>query len=167
MTKTIERRASLGFRAAVIALVIAVGTVAPVSAAAASAGPQDITIYHCVNENTQSDTWSANGAVNDAGTVTVLDKLIPGVSPHTRNPIIIPTIEFDGAYGSFVMTNTIRYLSLTAPDQVYPFVGTWRITGGAGAYAGIQGQGQNTGTNDLNTGMFCTTYTGQVQLVGR
>lgn len=166
MTNTVGRRVSVGFRGALIALVVAAGAVAPVSAASASSGPQEVTIYHCANDVTNSDTWSAGGALNDAGTVAVLNKLFPGKSPNTMSPIIVPTIEFDGAYGSFVMTNTIRYLSLTEPSNVFRFVGTWRISSGTGAYVGIQGQGQNTGTYDLNAGMFCTTYNGQVQLVG-
>jgi hypothetical protein len=91
--------------------------------------------------------------------------VIRGNSPNTQSQILIPTIEFDSADCSFVMTNTFT----TTPPRIRMSGSLWahgRISGGTGAYAGLQGEGMNTGSvNSDNTG-FCTTYTGQVRPVG-
>jgi hypothetical protein len=105
-----------------------------------------------------SGTFSASGAIADAGTFTVQT---PRGSP--RN--LITTETYVGDLGTFTLK---RRISVTPTDDpnVRAVEGTWVMIDGTGAYAGLEGEGTVTGVivGDGPTEKFFFTYTGEVDL---
>ena len=90
-----------------------------------------------------SGTFTASGAVNDAGTTRTIDRF-PAPERSTRAPLVVDGAEaFEGAQG----TIRIAYTGVFTPASagVFEGRGTWHTTGGTGAYRRLHAAGEWTG----------------------
>src|SRR5437867_2287459 len=113
-----------------------------------AAPPQAVTItQHSSRGCPTPCTFVATGAISDSGFVTLDDEhdgALP--SPVVGTAHVIRT--FHGQAG----TLTIRLetlLTLTAVPSIGQEQGRWVVVDGTGAYAGLSGEGKETGTRDF------------------
>ncbi len=147
-------------------LALAVGLVAGLAGPVAASPPQEVeirshTVRDCpVDPVDPPCIFVATGAITDEGTVetrlvraTALPSPVVGTAQYVRT--------FTGAKGSF----TIRLNSMiTGTDDPWLFdeQGHWVIVSGTGDYAGLLGQGRESGTRDFANQSLDALYTGQV-----
>ena len=127
--------------------------VAPAQATVSSG----VTITSTVNLNTDpaTGTWTATGAVNDAGTLVEPRLKIVG------NGELQITRVNSGSEGTF----SLRILSKVTgvePNGDVDFTGRWVVISGTGQYATLHGQGTRTAVFHADTGTVTETLTGQV-----
>ena len=105
-------------------------------------------------------TFSATGAISDAGTFVNASFVFGGigapnfVSVHAQQ-------RFEGALGTFTLRANIKETETEDPN-VLTDEGAWAVVDGTGAYQTLRGGGQVTGTADDNAGVISRTYTGTV-----
>jgi hypothetical protein len=136
-------------RAVVVGATILASIVVLASPAGATPGSSE-TIVLQRNSSFQTDGWSSSGAFADAGSWTA------DFGAFGAGPIFAGTIKTTetGANGTFEMV-------LQVQGSITAFLGTWQITGGTGAYAGLHGSGSWSFHSD-NTGERFYTCTGSV-----
>jgi hypothetical protein len=103
------------------------------TSAGASAMPTGVTI-HTLRSDT--DTWSATGAITDAGTFVDPTEFFAGSSSTFH-----VTRVFAGDAGRFTVVGNVRIVPSSDPDVGFFVAGTWAITSGTGAYANAHGRG--------------------------
>lgn len=131
--------------------------------AAAAAQPQAVsiaahTVRACPDEF--SCTFVASGAIVDSGSIsteliraTALPAPVVGTAHYVRT--------FVGHSGSL----TIRLQTIIGPTDV-PWLwheeGQWVVISGSGAYAGLMGDGRESGTRDFANQSLDVVYEGQL-----
>ena len=123
--------------------------------------PRDITIaQHTSRGCVTPCVFAATGALTDSGTVTLdaeHDSAIP--SP------VVGTAHFVRTLHGQLGTLTIQLNTLLTPTDV-PWLlheqGRWVLVDATGAYAGLQGEGEESGTRDFRLMRLDVVYTGQV-----
>jgi hypothetical protein len=121
---------------------------------AAAAAPQDVRIDSTfvaagdLTAGTTTGTFSISGAVGDAGALTGNYRFAGLGHLKTGSP---NAIEADQTLAGANGTISIAIVGLYGPfvDGVTTGEGQWRIVGGTGAYAGLQGEGSWTATADF------------------
>jgi hypothetical protein len=111
-------------------------------------------------EGTQAGTFVAAGAVNDAGSSTAVFRVVPAkggcgvlTGPHT----------FAGANGTITVFTTADACPFPPPTPARSFaIGTWRVIGATGDYAGLHGHGRVFATADFTTGEITIAREGEV-----
>lgn len=107
---------------------------------------QDLVGNLCT-EVVSSGTWTASGAIDDAGTVTgspIADRI------HER--VLIGT---DGTIHA-----TLAFTFLKIGETGFVHTERWWITSGTGAYEGLRGRGTGGGTAVFSGDSICPTVTG-------
>jgi hypothetical protein len=99
-----------------------------------------------------SGTFTATGAIQDAGALTVPFPDFHASGAPTFN-IVSAVHEFAGAHGTFTMRLQFKSTLGTDPGT-REIAGTWVIQGGTGAYERLRGQGRVTGNIDENVVPF-------------
>jgi hypothetical protein len=111
---------------------------------------------------TLSATFSATGAIDDAGTFTVEDVHIGAIGAPTFG--LVQTLNrLVSEDGTFIVQETHKFTETTTAG-VFAVEGTWVVRGGTGDYAGLHGQGTTTGQIDESgdPDRFAFTLTGTV-----
>ena len=99
-------------------------------------------------------TWTATGAIADAGTLTEpFLKFVGNGQLHIERVLT-------GEQGT--ITLRIQSTLTGVIGDIAKFTGYWVIVSGTGAYADVHGQGLRTATVDLNTAIATETLTGDV-----
>jgi len=147
--KTVNRGGALLATALVLVASLLAGAFA---ASAAATPPQPVRFSSSIVVGPFTGTWSASGAVNDAGTLTE-----PFVNFVGSGQLHIDRV-LTGSSG----TITIRIQStLTRIDgNVATFVGQWVVVSGSGSYANLHAGGERSATLDFTTGIVSETLTG-------
>jgi hypothetical protein len=122
--------------------------------AVAASAPADVTI-HTLRSDT--DTWSATGAIIDSGPFVDPTEFFAGSSSTFH-----ATRVFTGDDGTFTIVGNVRILASSDPDVAFFVVGTWAITSGTGAYSGMHGGGSIFEEFVLASESLVGTWTGQV-----
>ncbi len=128
---------------------------------AAATQPEAVTI-ETSRLRGEPGTFSAEGAIADAGTFATENHNFGGIGAPTF--FVVNTIYvFEGALGTFTLRTHIEN-SLTATPNIWTSDGTWVVQGGTGAYRDLRGQGEVTGTIDetAEPALFLRTFTGDV-----
>ena len=130
--------------------VVASWLLAPTQAGASSV-PTDVTIHTL---RTDTDTWSATGAITNAGTFVDPTAFFGGPATfHVHR-------TFTGDNGTFNVTGNVRILPSSNPDVGFYVVGRWAITSGTGVYANAHGGGAID--EALVSAGLVGTWTGQI-----
>jgi hypothetical protein len=127
--------------------------VAPAQATVSSG----VTITSTVNLNTDpaTGTWTATGAIDDAGTLVE-----PRLNLGGDGTLQITRVN-SGSNGTF----TLRILSKVSgvePSGDVDFTGSWVVISGTGQYATMHGHGDRTAVYHPDTNTVTETLTGQV-----
>ncbi len=127
----------------------------------AEAKPEPVTI-EVVATRGSDGTFSASGAVVDAGTVTTEPRFSAGGAPGFL--IIHATEVFSGELGTFTIKRQVKVAPADTPG-ISTGTGTWVVIHGTGDYATLRGQGTITLVLDetVQPAEFTFTFTGQAQ----
>jgi len=134
-------------------------------AGAAAAQPAAVSIAsHTVRGCPElvSCTFVAAGAITDSGFVTtVLVHAAAVGSPVTGTAQYVRT--FHGAAGTFTIRLQTRLFGTDDPS-LFQEEGEWTVIDGSGDYAGLLGQGHESGIRDFQNQSLDVVYTGNLQL---
>jgi hypothetical protein len=122
--------------------------------AVGASAPADVTI-HTLRSDT--DTWSATGAISDSGPFVDPTEFIAGSSAMFH-----ATRTFSGEEGTFTAVATVRIVPSSDPDISFTAVGRWAVTSGTGAYSGMHGGGSVFEEFVPVSESLVGTWTGQV-----
>lgn len=127
---------------------------------AAHAAPDNVSIsvdMRLTGQTSAEGTFTASGAFGDSGAAVETFQMADGGSSVQGSKTL------RGSNGDIVISfsGSITPLEGGAKMQV---AGTWQVTSGTGAYAGIVGGGQVNTTLDLAAGTLHADYTGDVSL---
>jgi hypothetical protein len=154
MTSRITRTGKAGFL---------VGILAAIAGPVAAAQPQDVSIVAHTERGCPtpaSCVFVATGAITDGGMATTdLVHVAALPSPVVGTAQYLKT--FHGVMGSL----TIRLDSMiksTNDPTLWDEQGNWVIVSGTGAYAGLLGEGSESGIRDFEHQSLDAEYTGQV-----
>jgi len=144
-----------------IALVVVSGIVAAGTAGMAVATPPQAVAIEMngqfvptsATSGVVSGTWSAIGAVTDAGTYTETVEFL-GHSIHVVK-------QLTGSQGTIVLEGQGVYDVVAGGTLAVFRAGSWRFAGGSGAYENLHGGGEPLATADS----FGSFLTGQVHIV--
>jgi hypothetical protein len=127
--------------------------VAPAQATVSSG----VTITSTVNLNTDpaTGTWTATGAVNDAGTLVE-----PRLHLGGDGTLQITRVN-SGSNGTFTL-RILTKVSGVEPSGDVDFTGSWVVISGTGQYATMHGHGDRTAVYHPDTNTVTETLTGQV-----
>jgi hypothetical protein len=153
-------------RATRIALLLAMATF--ISAGTVLAAQPEAMTIHTVGtlvNGSQAGTFIATGAVADAGTYAFHEDVhrdfnFGAIGSQTFG--IVRSVEyFSGTGGTFALLSVIKY-TLTDDPQAFAVTGTWTVQSGTGAYEGLHGQGNLTGSITLvpHSEVFDFTFVG-------
>jgi hypothetical protein len=126
--------------------------------AVASSAPAPVTI-HTLRSDT--DTWSATGAIVDSGPFVDPTEFFAGSSS-----VFHATRVFSGEEGTFTVVGTVRIIPSSDPDIAFTVVGRWAVTDGTGAYSGMHGGGWIFEEFVLASSSLVGMWTGQVVFAG-
>lgn len=105
---------------------------------------------------TAAGTFASAGAVNDRGAATAV------FSVDDRGNLT-GTHTLDGSEGRIVMATRAKVRPFPPPDPPRVFMdGSWTITGGTGAYAGLEGRGKILAVADFTDGRLTIIRDGRV-----
>jgi hypothetical protein len=135
--------------------VVATCLVAGAAPVLASSGPASVTIETL--RSSAGDTWSATGAITDAGTFVDPTEFFGGSSSTFH-----ATRVFSGGKGTFTAVADVRIVSSSDPDIGFYVVGRWVVTGGSGAYATLRGGGSISEEYVIASDSLVGTWTGTV-----
>lgn len=124
-------------------------------AGAATPAPRPVTIIATADDGPGfGGTWTASGAVADAGSYERTDvHFSHSIESSPAVGAFQATLEFSGAEGTFVVQDELLFSS-------GGLNGTWRLVSGTGRYAGATGHG--TSSFDFTAG--ATTFEGVLAL---
>jgi hypothetical protein len=140
----------------VLASVVGVALLAPLSATAASPEPVTVSMHGVLTgPGTVSGTYTVSGALSDTGTYVETYRFA-GESIHG-----VKTLSGQAGTVTLVADAVIRWTSSTTAVL---FGGHWRFAGGTGAYADINGGGfpVAVGSADLIAGTVDVVHEGWV-----
>lgn len=106
------------------------------------------------------NTFEAAGAINDSGSVT-LDSVRATALPSP----VVGTGHYIRTYNGVNGTLTIKLETLlTATDVPWLWneTGHWVIIGATGAYAGLRGEGDESGVRDFSANTLDAVFNGKV-----
>jgi hypothetical protein len=129
------------------------------AANSAGSGPQAITIVQHSGLS-GPNTFVATGAVNDLGAV-VLDSVLATALPAP----VVGTAHYIRTYYGAAGTFTVQMQTLLTPTDVpwlWAETGHWVIIEGTGAYAGLQGAGEESGIRDFLAQTLVAVFDGKV-----
>ena len=121
--------------------------------------PQVITIVQHSGLN-GPNTFVATGAINDLGAV-VLDSVRATALPSP----VVGTAHYIRTYYGAEGTLTLQMQTLLQATEVpwlWAETGHWVIVEGTGAYAGLQGAGEESGIRDFSTQTLVAVFEGKV-----
>lgn len=125
----------------------------------AATTPQDVTITQHSMRGGPS-TFVAGGAIDDFGPIT-LDSFHASAIPSP----VVGTGHFIRTYHGRAGSFTIQLQTLLTPTDVpwlWHEAGHWVLVEGTGAYAGLRGEGVESGTRDFRANTLDVVFTGQV-----
>jgi hypothetical protein len=111
---------------------------------------------------TLSATFTASGAIDDAGPFTVKGVHVGGIGAPTFG--VVQTVNrLEGSQGTFTIKETHKF-TVTDDEGVFAVNGTWVVLSGTGDYARLHGQGTTSGVIDesVDPDLFDFTLTGTV-----
>ena len=129
----------------------------PAVAPAQATVSTEVTITSTVNLNTDpaTGTWTATGAVNDAGTLVE-----PRLHLGGDGTLQITRVN-SGSEGTFTLRILSKVSGVEANGDV-DFTGSWVVISGTGQYATMHGHGDRTAVYHPDTNTVTETLTGQV-----
>lgn len=139
------------------------GLLAAMPGPAAATQPQGVTIEAHTERNCPgpaSCVFVATGAITDGGTVTTEFVQATALTSPT-----VGTAQYVKTFHGLSGTLTIRLNSMikgTSDPLLFDETGKWVIVSGTGAYAGLLGEGEETGIRDFGHQALDAVYTGQV-----
>jgi len=155
-------------RRLILVVGLLLGTISAGSiAGAAAAEPAAVsiashTVRGCPEPVTVSCTFVASGAITDSGSVTtVLVHAAAVGSPVTGTAQYVRT--FHGKFGTFTIRLQTRLFGTDDPSR-FQEEGEWTVIDGSGDYAGLLGQGHESGIRDFQNQSLDVVYTGNLQL---
>lgn len=116
------------------------------SFADASEPPKDVAIIYVMEftgPNTAAGTWSATGAIADAGSVTETFTVTPTAPARVAHITRVLT----GSRGTLTLRSTVHLVSSSAGIAVYE--GPWHVQSATATYAGLTGGGTFIGHLDV------------------
>jgi hypothetical protein len=134
----------------------------PLATGAAASQRDGVTIETQKPFGPSPGTFSATGAMSDAGTFFNSSIAFGGLGAPNFVSVHV-TQTFEGALGTFTLRADIKETATEDPN-VLTDDGTWAVVDGTGAYETLRGQGQVTGTADDNIDVISRTYAGTVRL---
>jgi hypothetical protein len=111
---------------------------------------------------TLSATFTATGAIDDAGPFTVEGVHVGGIGAPTFG--VVQTVNrLEGSQGTFTIKETHKF-TVTDDEGVFAVSGTWVVLSGTGNYTRLHGQGTTSGLIDesVDPDLFDFTLTGTV-----
>jgi hypothetical protein len=147
--------------AAVAVIAAAIAGPFRIAGVGASGGPQPITIHiqKPVGAGT-TGAFQASGALTDSGTV-VNNDFDRHVAAYPTNETLEISATLFGSGGNLTVQMEIRVTQSGEPGIEYED-GRWQLVAGTGAYAGLQGEGDETAVVDHNQGEVWRSLTGEV-----
>jgi len=99
---------------------------------------------------TQAGTWVGTGAINDAGMSAATFTVVPH---GDAKGLLTGTHVLTGSAGTITVETRAWVRPFPPPTPPRAMAeGRWWVSGGTGAYAGIQGRGKVYATADFTTG---------------
>lgn len=140
-----------------------IGLVAASAGPVAATQPQDVLIEAHTERGCPTPAsciFTATGAITDSGTVT-LDFVRATALPSPTVGTAQYVRTFHGQAGSLtILLNSM--ITFTDDPTLADEQGHWLIVSGTGAYAGLLGQGTESGVRDFVNQSLDAAYTGQV-----
>ena len=118
-----------------IALVVGLAVALAAAPAALGSSPQSVVFTMARDFNVGSDTWSATGAVADAGPFTDDPAFFAGHSLTLHGDRTLT-----GRFGTLTLRFDVRLIPTSDPN-VFAVTGRWSALRGTGSYAALHGAG--------------------------